>query len=139
LDHRLKEAIMANITLTLNDQQQQVLHQLLDAALRNSGLGVISGAFHFVSLIEDAKNTVQNQAILAQLNAANPSLATPPASASPAQATAPAAAVPAHAIRSGHGAGALGTAPATAAAQAPAPAAQPAAAPAPAAQPPATA
>jgi hypothetical protein len=112
---------MAKFTLTLNDSQQQVLHQLLDAALRNSGLGLIGGVFHFVSLIEDAKNTAQNQAIMAQLNAANPGLASLSASASPAQATAPAAAIPAHRQNA---------APATAAPQAPAPAVQTAAIPA---------
>jgi hypothetical protein len=74
---------MANITLTLNDSQQQVLHQLLDAALRNSGLGLIGGVFHFVSLIENAKSTAQNRAIMAQLNAANPSLAAAEAPPSP--------------------------------------------------------
>jgi hypothetical protein len=89
---------MAAITLTLNDAQQQALRQLLDCALKNSGLGIIGAVFHFVSLIESAQNEALNAGILGQLESGNaeakpmpPTAQSPPPIAAPAS---PAAVVP---------------------------------------------
>ncbi len=42
---------MTNVTLVLNDAEQQALHQLLDAALRQSGLNAIDVVSHFMGRI----------------------------------------------------------------------------------------
>jgi hypothetical protein len=46
-----KENSMTNVTLALNDAEQQAFHQLLDAALRQSGLGAIDVVSHFMGRI----------------------------------------------------------------------------------------
>jgi hypothetical protein len=67
---------MSDITLTLNESEQQGFHQLLDTALRSGGLNALQLVSHFVGLFSTASQ--------ASLNAT-------PANTAPAHTAAPAA------------------------------------------------
>ena len=80
---------MSSIALVLNDAEQQALHQLLDAALRNAGLNALQTVSHFMALISNAAESAIRGAV-----PANAAPATKPAPA-PANNTTAAHAVPA--------------------------------------------
>lgn len=48
-------ASAAEMTLTLNDEEQAVLRQLLDLATKSGGLAVAPAALHFANKIEAQK------------------------------------------------------------------------------------
>jgi hypothetical protein len=45
---------MSNITIVLNDAEQQAFGQLLDTALRHSGAGALDVAYHFRQVLQGA-------------------------------------------------------------------------------------
>ena len=85
---------MTNVTLVLNDAEQQALHQLLDAALRQSGLNAIDVVSHFMGRIIAA----QGAATQAQGASQKPMQAQPAVPLQPAAAVSP---VQSHASQSG--------------------------------------
>ena len=85
---------MTNVTLVLNDAEQQALHQLLDAALRQSGLNAIDVVSHFMGRIIAA----QGAATQAQGASQKPIQAQPAVPLQPAAAVSP---VQSHASQSG--------------------------------------
>ena len=76
---------MTNVTLVLNDAEQQALHQLLDAALRQSGLNAIDVVSHFMGRIIAA----QGAATQAQGASQKPMQAQPAVPLQPAAAVSP--------------------------------------------------
>ncbi|MGO9172651.1 MAG: hypothetical protein ACLP7P_11875 [Rhodomicrobium sp.] len=70
---------MTAITLTLNEAEQQAFNQLLDIALRQSGLGALDVAYHFRGRILSAKGTPSQAEVASQkptdIAAAHPPLA----------------------------------------------------------------
>ena len=85
---------MTNVTLVLNDAEQQALHQLLDAALRQSGLNAIDVVSHFMGRIIAA----QGAATQAQGASQKPMQAQSAVPLQPAAAVSP---VQSHASQSG--------------------------------------
>ena len=85
---------MTNVTLVLNEAEQQALHQLLDAALRQSGLNAIDVVSHFMGRIIAA----QGAATQAQGASQKPMQAQPAVPLQPAAAVSP---VQSHASQSG--------------------------------------
>jgi len=70
---------MSNITLVLNDSEQQAFHQLLDIALRQAGLNALDVVYHFRGRILSAQGTPSQAEATSQrpadIAAAHPSLA----------------------------------------------------------------
>ena len=50
---------MADITLTLNDEEQKALAGVIDMALRHSGIGAADVAAHFIGKLRVAANGTQ--------------------------------------------------------------------------------
>jgi len=85
---------MTNVTLVLNEAEQQALHQLLDAALRQSGLSALDVVSHFMGRI------IADQGAATQTQGASPKPA-PAQSAVPLQPAAAVSPVQSHASQSG--------------------------------------
>ena len=47
---------MAQITITLDDGEQNAFHQLLDAAVKHSGIGAAQAAAYFITKLDAARN-----------------------------------------------------------------------------------
>jgi hypothetical protein len=47
--------------LTLNENEVQVLHTLLDAAQRQLGLNATEAVYHFVKMITEAKDKTKDE------------------------------------------------------------------------------
>ncbi len=84
-----KENFMSNITLVLNDSEQQAFHQLLDIALRQVGLNALDVVYHFRGRILSAQGTPLQAEVASQKPAAT-AAAHPPLALAQVAAQAPA-------------------------------------------------
>jgi len=96
---RKKENSMSNITLVLNDPEQQAFHQLLDIALRQAGLNALDVVYHFRGRILSAQGT-PSQAEAASQKPADIAAAHPPLA--PAQTVAQAPSHPVQPAQAAH-------------------------------------